>query len=464
MADLAARAQNGQVRGDEEWVSVDLLDDPAKGDDEPSPDTDDVRSAPHGASRVGRSRVGIVAAVVAAVLIALVLWPDPSAPPASDAPPDTQAATAPAPEDPRLLGWPGRGPWAGDADLVAEAAGVWRSTAEALGLDPPGDEVHALWAGPVYERSVLVLQSVSPDGATRVAQLTESRIPGSANPGALRLAAVSAVTLEPAFLGLTYAGELQPVDGLDEPDAFLVQVLPSPDLLEEGVVLQRVDGRQFVDIGMTGDGLSQVWVHSPRFGAAGAVVAAVRTRGLYPGILESGLVAPEQLIPTAPPVQLVSPDWGRTRGDLPEDYLDGMTALRALDRTSGRVAVLGSTPTPDGRASLIEVRPSGPGTPVVVTVGSGRVEAVSQPRPAGSPTEPAIGAARSVDGRLLVVAAGPPGASLLLIGADGAVVGRGPRTTAVWLDRDRDVAEISAQGYRDDESWVGRSTLDVSDL
>ncbi len=99
-----------------------------------------------------------------------------------------------------------------------------------------------------------------------------------------------------------------------------------------------------------------------------------------------------------------------------------------------------------------------------MTVGSGQVDVVSQPRPAGVPTELAIGAARSADGRMLVVAAGPPETDLVVLGADGDAVATGPRTTAVWFDRDLDIDEVAAQGYQRDETWVGRSTLDVSDL
>jgi hypothetical protein len=34
----------------------------------------------------------------------------------------------------------------------------------------------------------------------------------------------------------------------------------------------------------------------------------------------------------------------------------------------------------------------------------------------------------------------------------------------VWLGRDVSVSEVSAQGYREDETWVGRTTLDLADL
>ncbi len=328
-------------------MSVDLLDDAEEHrEHEAAPRAAGTPRADHEASRRGRPRVGVVAAAVAVVLAALVLWPDSSPPSVADAPDGAGTATAPPPENPRLLAWPGRGPWAGDADLVAEAAAVWGTNAAALDLDPPGDDVHALWAGPLDERAVVVLQSVSADGGVRVAQLEESRIPGSADGGALRLVAVSAVTLEPDFLTLTFSQPRQRGGVADEPGAFLVQVLPAPDLLEEGVVLQRVDDDSFVDIAVGDDGLSSPWAYTPRLEPAGPVVAAVRIRGPYPGILASGLVTDGQLIPSTPPVQLVSPEWGRMRSDLPEDYLDGVAALAALDRTTGRVAVLGSTPTP----------------------------------------------------------------------------------------------------------------------
>jgi hypothetical protein len=440
-----------------EWVSVDLLEEPVSG---PSAEPPAARRPP--------GRVGLLVGVVVAVLVLLAAWPDGATDPAEEGASGqaSESAEIPPPDDPRLLAWPGRGPWAADADLLEQASDVWRATvAQSDAGAVPGTDVHVLWAGPVNERAVVVLQALGKDGLLRVAQVTESRVPGAVNRGALALFSSSQVVGEPDFLTLSYPGGLGLGGVLDEPGALLMQVLPAPGLLTDGVELLRVDGQLFSDIGMQDDGLSRPWVYAPWLEPGGPVVATVRTRGVEPGLLTTGLARPEQLVPEPAPVQLVPPEWGRTRPDLPEDYVDGVLALRSLGRESGRVAVLGSTPTPDGRAALVEVRPSGPGTPVAVTVGTrGDVAAVSPPRPTPGPTEVALGAAMTNGRELVVVAAGPPETSLVVLAVDGNPVATGPRTTAVWLPRGTPAQELAAQGYRDDETWVGRTTLDVSDL
>ena len=462
---------------DVEWVSVDLLDEPAHvstddaGRQEQAGEGARERGSKSSAvSSAGRPRLIVVAAAVVALLVALVVWPESSGTSADDAANLADSAadstTVPPPANPRLLPWPGRGPWAGDTSLVEEAATVWRTDAGALDVTAPGDEVHPLWAGPVNDRAVVLLQSETPDGEAWVAQLTESRIPGSSNPGVLRLTAVSPLLLEPPFLALSYPGGLGIGGVLDEPGAVLMQVLAAPDLVDDEIELQRVAEPAFEDVPVRSDGLSQPWVHAPWLVPGGPVVAAVRTEWPQPGIVATGLITPEQITPGEPPVQLVTPAWGRTREHFPEDYLDGLAALRSLDRSSGRVAILGSTVLEDSRGALVEVRPSGSGEPVVVTVGSrgNSTRFVSEPRPAAEPGQMVVGAARSIDGARLFVAVGPPETSVIVIGVDGAPVVTGPSTTAVWIDRDVDVSEVAAQGYRRDETWVGRTVLDVSDL
>jgi hypothetical protein len=409
----------------------------------------------------------LVVAVIAA-LVLLAAWPEGASGPADEGTTGqaSDSAEIPPPDDPRLLAWPARGPWAADVELLEQASDVWRATAaQQDGGSVPSADVHALWAGPVNDRAVVVLQALGQDGLLRVAQLTESRVPGAVNRGALALFSSSQVVGEPDFLALSYPGGLGLGGVLDEPGAVLMQVLPAPGLLTDGVELWRVDGQLFSEIGMQNDGLSRPWVFAPWLEPGGPVVAAVRTRGVEPGLLATGLARPDQLVPERAPVQLVPPEWGRTRPDLPEDYLDGLLALRSLGRESGRVAVLGSTPTPDGRAALVEVRPSGPGTPVAVTVGTrGEITAVSPPRPSPTLAEVALGAAMTNGRELVVVAAGPPETSLVVLAVDGTPVATGPRTTAVWLPRGTPAQELAAQGYRDDETWVGRTTLDVSEL
>ena len=442
--------------GDAEWVSVDLLD-------EAPP------AAPAQVSSIGtaspRGRLALVGGLVAAVLAALLLWPDAATNADPPVPMDVEPmAEQPAPADPRLLPWPGRGPWAGDEEFIDQAAAAWRASAD----DPeslPGVEVHALWAGPVGDVDVAVLQSVGQDGQPRVAQVTESKIPGSISPGALILTDTEVVGQEPPFVVLSYSGGLDLGGVLRESGTSVLQVLPAPDLLSDGVELQRQSGTAFESVAVQVDGLSEPWVHTPRLVPGGPVLAAVRTQGPYPGLLSTSLIDPQALLPGPAPVLLVPSAWGELRTALPQDYIDAQSALAAVGRTSGRVSILGSTPTVDGHASLVEVRPRGPGRPVVVTVATrDRSTIVSGPRPSSTPADIAVGAVRSPDGGLLVVAAAPPDTALMLIGRDGTVVARGPRTTAVWLPRDVDVSSVAAQGYRDDETWVGRTVLDVTDL
>ena len=437
---------------DSEWVSVDLLDE--------APPV-----APAATPARPRGRLAMVGGLAVALLGALLLWPEGSTSPDAPQVVDAEAvAEQPAPDDARLIGWPGRGPWIDDEGFVDEALAVWAATSSAVDPDnAPGPQGHALWAGPVGGAAVALLQSVGLDGVARVAQVTESQIPGSTNPGSLTLSSVEPVATEPPFVVLSYPGALGLGGVLDEPGAVLVQALPAPGLVGDGVELQRQEGPRFTSIGMQADGLSEPWVHTPWLAPGGPVVSAVRTQGSFPGMLTTALVTPESLLPGPAPVQIVPASWGETRPDLPEDYLDGLAALESLDRSAGRVTILGSITTDRGRATLVEVRPSGPGWPVVVTVASTPTGMlVSPPRPSRPGDVMEVGALRAPDGALLVVGTGPPDTSLVVLGADGEAVARGTRTTATWLPRDADVAEVAAQGYRRDETWVGRSALDVS--
>ena len=409
-----------------------------------------------------RGRVGIAVLAVAAVVVALLAWPDASTPEAG--PPEGEVAQLPVPDDPRLLPWPARGPYASDEDFLAQATEAWRTQASVVSpADVPGGEAYGLWAGTIGTNAVALLQAVGEDGLLRVAQVSESRRPPDVQPGPLVLTAVEAVTTPPEMLGVVYAGGLDLGYVLDEPGRDVMQVLPAPGLLaEEGVELQRHEYGRFAPLVVQPDGLSQPWVHDPRQSPEGTLVVSVRVRGADPGILLARLLVPGRLTPGSPPVQLVPPEWGRTGRNTPEDYADALAALAALGRDDGRVAVLGSTPLSGSRVTLLEVRPEGPGTPVVLTVHAlGVRQTVSNPQPARLPTEVALGAVRLAGGLLLVVAAGPPDTSLIVLGADGVPVGTGPRTAAAVLDPDLTVSEVAAQGYREDQSFVGRSVLDV---
>lgn len=429
-------------------VTVDLLDEAPVSPTSPPP----------------RRRVGLLAAIAAAGIVALVLWPQ-AGPSVTEADAPAEAVVPP-PDDARLLPWPGRGPWVSDEVFISEAGAAWETFATITdAADSPGPVVHTLWAGEVGEVDLAILQSVGEDGIARVAQVAESRIPDSANRGALALSSVATIDGQPEMLALAYAEGLELGTLLEQPGSELVQVLPSPAMLTEGSELQRLDGARFRTVGVQDDGLSRPWVHPSWQAPSEPVVAAVRTQGPEPGLVSVSEIIPGQLIPGAASVELVAPGWGATRPDLPEDYVDALSALGAVGRTSGAAAILGSTPSDRGRVSLVEVQQDGGGDAVVVTVVNRGIQPlVSAPRPTVPPTEVVLGAVGVPGGDVVVVAAGPPDTSLIVLGANGAPIGTGPRTTAVWLPRDDVVTEVAAQGYRDDQTFVGRSTLDVSDL
>jgi len=411
-----------------------------------------------------RGRVGIAVLAVAAVVVALLAWPDASTPEAGPA--EGEVAQLPVPDDPRLLPWPARGPYASDEDFLAQATEAWRTQASVVSpADVPGGEAYGLWAGTIGKNAVALLQAVGEDGLLRVAQVSESRRPPDVQPGPLVLTAVEAVTTPPEMLGVVYAGGLDLGYVLDEPGRDVMQVLPAPGLLaEEGVELQRHEYGRFAPLVMQPDGLSQPWVHDPRRFPEGAVVVAVRVRGADPGILAAGLLVPGQVVPGPTPVQLVTPEWGRTSRSTPDNYVDALAALAALGRSAGQVAVLGTAPLSGSRAALLEVRPDGPGSPVVVTVHAAGVrQTVSGPQPARPPTEIALGTVRLAGGPLVVVGAGPPDTDLLVYGADGRPVGTGPRVSAIVLPADEAVSQLAVQGYRPDETFVGRSVLTLGE-
>jgi hypothetical protein len=415
-----------------------------------------------------RRWLGALAVAVVALVGGLLVWPDgASEPPAAQRQSAaTPAAPAvPAPSDPRLLPWPGRGPLAQDEAFVQAAAQAWRSQAAAASSpDAPRDEVHPLWAGLVGTSAVAVLQSVGADGQARVAQVSESRRPGNVQRGPLVVQQVATVDGEPTMLLLGDAGGLALDDVLAEPGLALMQVLPAPDLLPEGVEMQRREGPRFVRLGLQADGLSQPWVHSPTAAPEGDVVASVRVQGLEPGLQTTQVVTPGSLLPAPAPVRLVAPDWGRTRSDLPEDYVDALAALASTGRSAGTAAVLGSTPVQDARVALIELRRSGEPAEVVTVMTRGGVQHMSYPRDPADPDEVAMGAVRLPSGHLVVVAAGPPQTAQIVLGADGDAIEAGPRVTAAVLSPGWDVRQVAGQAYRDDDTWIGRTALDVRDL
>jgi hypothetical protein len=445
-----------------ESVSVELLDDGGPvGTDEPPAD------------RRPRRRLGLVLAVLVVLLVALVAWPDGTSTRSADrVEPTMPAAPAvPAPTDPRLLPWPGVGPLASDEDFVAAAEQAWRTQAPVRSSTPgPGEQVVPLWAGFVGTAAVALLQSVGEDDVVRVAQVSEARRPRNVQRGPLVLQQVETLSPgaePPSMIALVYPGGLELGFGLDQPGAEIVQVLPAPGALRDGSELLRREGTRFAPVGLQADGLSQPWLHTPGLSPEGPLVITARIRGPEPGIGVAQLLPPGSLLPRPAPVQLVEPAWGRTRDDLPEDYLDASAALAALGLQQGQVAVLGSTVLQDGRVVLLQVMPSPDAAQpsgVVTVFTRGGQQYVSASRPALTPQEVVVGAVRTPSGHLVVGVAAPPEASTTVVAADGEPLGVGPRVTAVALDPGRPVTEVAGQAYREDETYLGRTALDVSGL
>lgn len=437
---------------DDDAVRVDLLDGaPAAAVSTPGPSP----------ARRGGTAVAIAAVLVAALL----LWPDaPATLDAAPAPPGPDGV--PAPEDPRLLPWPGRGPLVSDDDLVAAAAAAWADAASAdADVPAPGDDVHPLWAGEVGALEVAVLQSVGPDALLRVAHLVGAG-PSTTEGATFDVAAVGLVDPTSDLVALSYPDGLG--DGvlarlLDTPGAALVQALLAPDVQDEAE-LRRLEAHVFLPVGMLGDGLSLPWVYEAWHSPEGPVVAAVRTVDGDAVLEATGLVVPGEPGVDAAPVELVPSLRGARAAPGPEDYVDAATALASLGETTGRASVLASTPLGSGRASLVQVQPDTAATSVVTVVARRGIGEASAARPLDASTDLVIGAVRLLSGETVVVASGPPDTSRLVVGADDVPVSTGPHTVAVRLERGVDAQQVSVQGYREDETYVGRATLDVSDL
>jgi hypothetical protein len=456
-------------------VSVDLVV-----DDGPLPPLPD-REARH-----PRRRVGLVLAALLALAVALVVWPD--APPAPSPQADERAEApalpeVPAPSDPRMLPWPGRGPLVTDEAFLEQATQAWRSQAALQPeADHPGEQVAPLWAGEVGTAAVALLQSVGEDGTLRVAQVSESRRPGNVQRGGLVLTQTGVLppgAAPPSLVGVVYAGGLDLGSALDLPGSALLQVLPAPDLLPDGSELLRGEGARFFPVTVQPDGLSQPWLQIPLPYVEGPVVLAARTQGLEPGIEVAQMLRAGELLPSPPPVQLVEPVWGRTRKDLPEDYADAAAAVRSLGLASGRAAVLGSTSVADGRVTLLQVdlplapqpgadppesEPAVQRSGAVTVYTRGSLQYVSPLQALSVAEQVVVGAVRTPSGQVVAVAAGAPAASQTVLSADGEALGVGPRVGAVALEPSRPVSEVAAQAYAEDEAYLGRAVLPVADL
>ena len=422
------------------------------GVEQPTPPTPPARRWPP-------SRLGWVAAVLVAVLLLLLLLPTEEPPPVQP----LGEGEVPAPADSRLLPWPGRGPWASDDDFVAEAAAAWRDAAQAdPSIEPPGDEVVPLWAGPVSGAVMALLQSVGSDGAVRVAQVSDM-LYGWLQPD-LRLLAATRVDSEPEFVTFAFVGPDDRRGQLDPDVLSTFQMLPGPPVASGERRVLRVEGRRFVPVDLQEGGLSAPWAYG-RWWIRDEPEIAVVVDGEDDTLLSVVRLDPDALLPDDPPITLTAPDWGADGPYEPADYLVASTALESVGLAGGETAVLGSTTTAAGHASLVQVRPEGSVDATLVAVFATDDEVtVSPPRPLAPDAQVALGAVRTPGGDLLVVAAASPQTTLLSIDLDGEVVATGGRVQAAVVESGTDATVVGARAFQEDTSVPERTAVDVEEL
>lgn len=403
--------------------------------------------------------LGRVGAVIAAALAVLLLLPSEDA-----APPQVLAdGEIPPPVADGLLPWPGRGPWSSDPTFVTEAATAWRDAARSdPAVEAPGDDVVPLWAGPVLDARMAVLQSLGPDGVVLVAQVSDM-LYGWLQPE-LRLLATARVDSEPEFFSFPFVGPDDRRGQLDPDVLATFQMLPGPRVSSGELKVLRVVGSRLAPVGMQEDGLSEPWAYG-RWWQRQDPEIAVLTRGDDGSFVSAVRLDPDALPPAPPPVALVEPIWGADLPPEPEDYIVASAAMQSLGASTGEAAVLGSAATQAGGASLVQIEPTGSSRPsaVVVLAGAETVE-VSPARPLDLGAQVAVGAVRTADGDIVVVAAASPQASLLTIDADADVVTTGGRTQATVIPSDADVSVVQARVFRGEEIPLARASLEVSDL
>ncbi len=414
------------------------------------PDPPPRRSAP--------ARLGWVAALLVGALVVLLLLPSEEPPPVQP----LNEGEVPAPTDGRLLPWPGRGPWASDADFVAEAAEAWRDAARAdPTLDAPGDDVVQLWAGPVSGAVMAVLQSVGSDGVVRVAQVSDM-LYGWLQPE-LRLLGAARVDTEPQFLTFPFVGPDDRGGQLDPDVLSTFQMLPGPLVGSGDHRVLRLEGSRFVPVRVQQDGLSVPWAYG-RWWIRDEPEVAVVVRGDDDTLLSAVRLDPDSLVPAEPPITLTEPPWGADAPYEPEDYLVAARAMASVGSSAGDAAVLGATTTPAGRASLVRVTPEGAADSTLVVVVGTDDDAVSAPQLADLDGQVALGTARTPTGDLVVVAAASPQATLLALDIDGEVVATGGRVQATVVDRDVDVSVVGARAFRGDDAEPERAFVDVDEV
>lgn len=401
--------------------------------------------------------VGWVVTMLAAALVVLLLLPSDSSPSG----PALGEGELPEPADRAMLPWPGRGPWAADQQFVIEAASAWRDAASSdPDVEAPGDEVVALWAGPVLEARMAVLQSVGPDGAVRLAHVSDM-LYGWLQPR-LRLLASDRVESEPAFLTFPFVGPDDRRGQLDPDVLATFQMLPGPRLRDGEHEAYRLAGSRLVPVPLQEDGLSEPWSYG-RWWQRQDPEIAVLTHADDGALVSVVRLDPDRLLPATPPVKIVDPVWGTERPPEPNDYVVAAAALESAGSSTGEAAVLGSAATPVGQAFLVQVEPTGDDGPstVAVVASDGSLEA-SRSRRLDTEAQVAIGAVRLVQGEIVVVAAASPQTSLLTIDGEEDVVTTGDRARATVIPPDQHVSTLEARAFRGEDGELAGATIDVS--
>lgn len=401
--------------------------------------------------------VGWVVALLSGALVVLLLLPS------EDPPAELGEGELPAPTNSMLLPWPGRGPWAADQQFVAEAATAWRDAASSdPEVEAPGDEVVALWAGPVLEARMAVLQSIGQDGALQVAYVSDM-VYGWQQPE-LRLLASTPVESEPPFITFPFVGPDDRRGQLDPDVLATFQMLPGPRLRGGEHEMHRLEGSRWVSVPLQEDGLSEPWAYG-RWWQRQDPEIAVLTHADDGALVSVVRLDPDALLPAPPPVKLVDPVWGTERLPEPDDYVVAAAALESVGSSTGEAAVLGSAATAVGQAFLVQLQPTGDDAPstVAVVASDGSLQA-SPSRPLDPEAQVAIGAVRMVQGDIVVVAAASPQTSLLTITGAGDAVTTGDRARATAIAPGQDLSTLEARAFRVDDREPARATIVVSTI
>ncbi|HEY6738436.1 MAG TPA: GNAT family N-acetyltransferase [Actinopolymorphaceae bacterium] len=274
------------------------------------------------------------------------------------------------PRDDRLLPWPARGELVDDTDVVAQAELAWRQARPSR--NGPGADVQVVWAGRTTdgEGTVVLLQSVGPDGKGRLAQLTPT---GPAD--GWRLDRDEVIDPATAAVVVTYDRSVPSFARSDSsrpapPPA--VQLVLAPDLLGVGPRATELEAHRMTELRrrrpvvwepleIRADGITSAWQDYRRtgrgtFDGETLVVLSRPASGDAAHVLSVAARA-DTLMGGRPEIGLADPTWGaRTPLDL-SVFDDAMVARTWLGpRISGEIAPLAVLAYERYRVSILEVR------------------------------------------------------------------------------------------------------------